>query len=149
MKKAIPHPNIDSHCFYCGSENPEGLQLHFYWDDETKEVFTEYLPSNRFVGQGNILHGGIQMGLLDEIMGWASHYHTGEMAVTISFHVSFIKPLYIGQRVTAICRMLSRKGSKVHLEAELKDQKGVVCSVAKGTFHILSGNGYNTLVHGG
>jgi len=36
---------------------------------EKKEASTEYLPAKHFTGQGNILHGAIQMGLLDEIMG--------------------------------------------------------------------------------
>jgi uncharacterized protein (TIGR00369 family) len=146
MKKEIPPPNVDSHCFYCGRANAEGLQLHFFWDDEAAEVFTEYLPSRRFAGQGDVLHGGIQMGLLDEIMGWTSYYHTGEMAVTLNFNMSFIKPAYIGQKVTAVCRVLSRKGSNVHLQAELRNDKGVLCSVATGTFHILSVRRYKSLI---
>jgi len=49
MKKEIPNPYQDKRCFYCGSKNPEGLKLHFYRDDETEEVFTEYFPTSKSV----------------------------------------------------------------------------------------------------
>lgn len=88
------------------------------------------------------------MGLLDEVMGWASYYHTGRMAVTTKFAANFVKPVYIGQRLSAACRMISRKGSKVHMQAELRDAEGSVCSVATGTFHLLSGDKYHALIHG-
>ena len=73
MKKEIQNPFPDNNCFYCGSDNNLGLKLEFFWDEDKQETYTEYLPSQYFTGQGNILHGAIQMGLLDEIMGLTSH----------------------------------------------------------------------------
>ena len=82
VKKEILNPFPDKDCFFCGSNNNLGLKLKFYWDQEKKEASTEYLPVPHFVGQGKILHGAIQMGLLDEIMGWTSYVFIQKMAVT-------------------------------------------------------------------
>ena len=76
MKVEIANPYPDNNCFFCGSDNSEGLKLKFYWDETKQEVYTEYLPAQYFIGQGKILHGGIQMGLLDEIMGWTCYVFT-------------------------------------------------------------------------
>jgi hypothetical protein len=57
MKKRIPNWSPDQDCFFCGAENPIGLKLDFYLDEETKEVTTECVPSKLFTGFGNILHG--------------------------------------------------------------------------------------------
>jgi acyl-coenzyme A thioesterase PaaI-like protein len=82
MKKEIPNPYPEQTCFFCGEKNPIGLHLTFYLDEENGEVNTEYVPSKHFMGLGNILHGGIQSGLFDEIMGWTTHTLTGQNGVT-------------------------------------------------------------------
>jgi len=148
MKKEIPNPYQDKRCFYCGSENPEGLKLHFYRDDETEEVSTEYFPAQHFIGQGNILHGGIQLGLLDEIMGWTSYVYTGEMAVTSDFKAKFIMPVYLDKTVKAVCKVTSREDLKVHMHAALKNDEGLVCTTATGVYHILSPDKYQALING-
>ena len=148
MKKEIPNPYQDESCFYCGSKNPEGLKLRFYQDDETGEVSTEYFPAQHFVGQGNILHGGIQLGLLDEIMGWTSYVHTGEMAVTSDFKAKFISPVYLGKTVKVVCKVTSRKDLKVHMHAALKNAEGIVCTTATGVYRILSSDKYQALIRG-
>jgi uncharacterized protein (TIGR00369 family) len=147
MKKEIPNPFLDKQCFYCGSENPEGLNLKFFWDDKSEEVYTEYLPAKPFHGQGNILHGSIQMGLLDEIMGWASYVYTGEMAVTSELNIKFLKPVYLEMPVKVYCRVTSGKGSKVYLYARLENKEGMVCSDAEGTYHVLPKSRYDALIH--
>jgi uncharacterized protein (TIGR00369 family) len=148
MKTQIQNPYRDRRCFYCGSENEEGLKLKFYLDDGTKEVSSEYFPAKPFYGQGNVLHGGIQMGLLDEIMGWASYVYTGEMAVTSNINVNFLRPVYIGNKVKCICRITSRKEAKVYMYAWIENTEGLVCSDANGIYHVLPHKKYETLIHG-
>src|SRR5215471_2460071 len=95
MKTEITNPFPDSNCLFCGSDNHLGLKLRFFWDEDHKEVSTEYVPPKHFTGQGNILHGAIQAGLLDEIMGWTSVYLTGKKTVTSDLNIRFLKPTYI------------------------------------------------------
>ena len=149
MKKEIPYPYPDNNCFFCGDENPKGLKLKFYWDKEEKETYTEYLPTQHFVGQGNILHGAIQMGLLDEIMGWTVYAFTQEMAVTSDLNIKFLRPTYIrGEKINLSCRVTSQEGPKVNMQATLSNNDGDVCTTATGTFHILPLDKYNDLIQG-
>ncbi|MBC2717029.1 MAG: PaaI family thioesterase [Desulfobacteraceae bacterium] len=148
MKKEIPNPFLDGKCFFCGSKNPEGLKLKFYVDDETEEISTEYLPTAPFIGQGNIFHGGIQMGLLDEIMGWTSYVATGENAVSSEINVKFLKPVYLGKQVRIVCRRTSREGSKFFMHARIETLDSTVCAVATGTYHVLSKDRYERLIQG-
>ena len=148
MKKEIPNPYQDRQCFYCGSENPRGFKLKFFLDPETGEVFTEYVPSPPFTGQGNILHGGIQMGLIDEVMGWTAHVTTGEMCVTTNIEVRFLKPVYMGKEVKVVCRATSREGPYVHMDTRIEYKDGTVCTTATGTYHLLSDERYQVLIQG-
>ena len=147
MKKEIQNPYPDNNCFFCGADNHEGLKLKFYWDEETKEMHTEYLPAQHFTGQGNILHGAIQMGLLDEIMGWTSYVFTEKMAVTSDINIKFLKPTYINrEKLSITCQVLSKEGSKIKMHAKLFNIKGVVCTEAEGNYHILSSEKYKDLI---
>lgn len=149
MKKEIKNPFPDNNCFFCGCDNTDGLKLKFYWDQEKKETYTEWLPAAHYAGQGNILHGAFQMGLLDEIMGWAIYACTQEMAVTSDFNVKFLQPTYISEKkVSVTCRVTAKEGPKVNMQATLTNSDGVVCTVATGVFRIISANKYNKLIQG-
>ncbi len=149
MEKEIPNPFWDDNCFFCGSNNQEGLKLKFYWDEERQEAFTEYTPERRFTGQGNILHGAIQMGLLDEIMGWVHFVLTGKMGVTTDLNVKFLGPLYIaGNLVRTTCRVVKHEGSTVSMEAALTNKDGVTCTTGTGTWRTISSERYGLLIHG-
>jgi uncharacterized protein (TIGR00369 family) len=148
MKKEIPNPYPEQECFFCGEKNPIGLQLKFYLEEETGEVTTEYAPSRIFMGLGNILHGGIQSGLFDEIMGWTTHTLTGQMGVTTEISIHFLKPAYIGKKFTISCRITSQKNSKVRLEAAIETAEGGVCTRATGTYYLLPQDKFEQLVYG-
>ncbi len=149
MKEQIQNPFSDNNCFFCGSDNQLGLKLKFFWDKEKKETYTDYLPAQYFIGQGNILHGAIQMGLLDEIMGWNSYIVTQEMAVTSDLNIKFLHPTYIcEEKINITCRVMSRQGSKLKMQATLSNIEGVVCTIATGTYHILPPDKYKRLIQG-
>jgi acyl-coenzyme A thioesterase PaaI-like protein len=82
-------------------------------------------------------------------MGWSTFVHTHGMAVTSDLAVKFLSPVYIcGNPVTVTCRLLSKDGRNVHMQAMLTNSEGVVCTTATGTFHIVSATRYQALVHG-
>ena len=149
MKKEIQNPFFDSNCFFCGKDNKKGLKLKFYWDEARKEAYTDYLPAQHFSGQGNILHGAIQMGLLDEIMGWTSFSYTQEMGVTYDMSIKFLSPVYIiGEKINVTCRVISKEGPIINMQATLSNNEGVVCTTATGAYHILPADKYKVLVQG-
>ncbi|MCK5070401.1 MAG: PaaI family thioesterase [Desulfocapsa sp.] len=147
MKEEIQNPFPDNNCFFCGCNNQKGLKLKFYWDKSRNEAYAEYLPAKHFVGQGKILHGGIQMGLLDEIMGWTSYAVTQEMAVTTGLNINFLQPVYTcGEAITITCHVTSQKGAKVFMQASLSNSNAEICTIAKGTFHRLPDHKYKKLI---
>jgi uncharacterized protein (TIGR00369 family) len=148
MKKEIPNPYPEQECFFCGERNPVGLKLRFYLNEETGEVTTEYVASRHFMGLGNILHGGIQSGLFDEIMGWTAHTLTGQMGVTAELNIQFLKPVYLGKKLMVSCRIISQQDSKVHLGATIATAEGTVCTRATGTYYLLPQEKFDRLIYG-
>lgn len=149
MKKEIGNPYPDKNCFFCGEDNKKGLNLKFFWDENNQEVSADYLPHKCFVGQGKILHGGIQMGILDEIMGWTSFVATKSMAVTSGLEIKFLKPVYvIGAKVQIKCRVLSKDRKEIKMIAELVNNKNAVCTTATGTYHVLGREKFAAIIHG-
>lgn len=143
----IVNPYPDQACFFCGRDNQQGLHLRFFYNDEIHAVFADYLPESRFAGQGTILHGGIQAGIMDEIMGWTGFFHTKTLAVTTTLDMRYHRPVYITDKPVRIsCRYLKTDGNKIHLEAEITDGAGTVCTSAAGVFHVIPEEKYNALV---
>ena len=63
MKK---QPN-SAHCFACGLENPFGLKLIFFDNDED-EVYCETVIPDKFNGYPGVAHGGIVAAMMDEVV---------------------------------------------------------------------------------
>ena len=60
-------PNSD-HCFVCGRDNPRGLRMTFY-DNGDDEVVSDFTIAPEYEGYPSIVHGGILVTNLDEIVG--------------------------------------------------------------------------------
>lgn len=136
--KVLPNPYRDGECFFCGHKNPVGLKLTFYeTETEPKELVTKWFPPALYKGFGKILHGGIQSGLFDEIMGWATLHLTHQVGVTSCLTVEFVKPLYVEQDMEVRCKIASIDGSRVNLAAEILNSEGQVCSRAAGTYVLM------------
>lgn len=75
------------HCFVCGSENPHGLKIPYFYDGE--RVKTEFVPGPELCGFDQIVHGGIVFSLADEGMMhliWASGLRAITAEVTMRYH---------------------------------------------------------------
>lgn len=136
--KTVPNAYRAEGCFFCGPTNAQGLKLTFQeTETEPNELVCQWVPPSMYKGFGKILHGGIQSGLFDEIMGWTTLHLTKQVAVTAKLNVSFLKPLYVEQPIEVRCRIHSQEGAKVNLQAEIKDSRGEICTKATGTYVIL------------
>ncbi len=74
-------------CFVCGSDNPRGLRIPYYYDGE--KVRTEFVPGPDLCGFDDIVHGGIVYSLADEAMMhliWASGLRAVTAEVTMRYH---------------------------------------------------------------
>ena len=61
----ITHRNF---CFACGKDNPHGMHLKFFLDDDGRHFVCRFRLSDRFWGPPKHAHGGIIATILDEAM---------------------------------------------------------------------------------
>jgi len=121
----------DRMCFACGSENKDGLQLSFRSLEDGK-MCTEFIPSQKFQGFKDILHGGIMAVLMDETMIHLA-FAKGEKVVTARLEVKLRKPARIGEKIVVTAELLSDSGRRLELSAEAKGPGGELLAEGKGT----------------
>ena len=91
----------------------------------------------------DILHGGITSTALDTSMGTLAHYYTQLSApavVTVTFNVSFLKPVQPTDTFHVISRLesLGRTLATVHGEIRL-ERDNILAGIATATFMAVSG----------
>jgi acyl-coenzyme A thioesterase PaaI-like protein len=74
-------------CFGCAPDNPVGLKLTFY--EENGSVFGVWKPNKHYQGYNNVMHGGIQATLMDEVACWFVYTQIGSAGVTKSMDVKY------------------------------------------------------------
>jgi uncharacterized protein (TIGR00369 family) len=116
-------------CFGCSPGNPSGLQMTFCENEE--ELISEWDPKIHFHGYQNILHGGIQATLLDEISSWVVYTKLKTAGFTSKLNVRYLKPVYVDKgRLTIKARVKAMKRNLAEIDARLYDNDQVLCSEA-------------------
>lgn len=135
--KLIPTQIWDTKCFACGINNPEGLKMQFYTDEQ--RVFSKvYLPHTKR-GWDHIVHGGIINTILDEIMVWATIYLTGSIVLTKSMKVDFSQTLHIDSNVKAIAWVDEIKSSReAFAKSEIYSEEDELCAEASSSHALFS-----------
>lgn len=82
-------------CFVCGEENPRGFQLKMRM--ERGRVVADYVTRDSDRGYSGIVHGGLMMTLLDEVMAWAAIVHAGRICVAAEVTARLRHPIGVGQ----------------------------------------------------
>jgi acyl-coenzyme A thioesterase PaaI-like protein len=107
----------DHWCFGCGHQNPIGLKLTFFEDNDG--VYADWIPDRVHQGYEGVVHGGLISTVLDEVMGWAN-YVRKIWAVTGTMNVRFRKPVRVGDQLRARAWVETINGRKVDVRAELR-----------------------------
>ncbi len=126
--------SVDSFCFVCGPDNPKGLQIACYWDED--QYVAEFTPERYHQGHPGITHGGIIASLFDEVMG-KSLIHQGWMVVTAELNIKYIKPLPIGQQVVFRSDMREKKNRVIKMAASATFEDGTVAAEAEAVMIIV------------
>lgn len=117
-------PNT-SHCFVCGTDNPNGLGLNFY-DDGELTVQTRFKIREEFQGYPGISHGGILATILDEVVGRVAMINDHHrFMMTVNMKVQFRNPVPIDTPLCAQGKIVKLKGRlcKAHGQILLPDGK--------------------------
>ncbi len=140
MRKIInPFVNNIHHdykCFGCSPLNNIGLQLEF-WDNE-EEVVCKWLPKKQFEGYLNVVHGGIQATLHDEIASWAIYTKCETAGVTSNIDIRYKNPLMIDDNEIVIKARVESVNKRIAIvKTSIENSEGKICSLGTVTYFLF------------
>ncbi len=139
MKK-INNPYADMpgyQCFGCSPKNEHGLQMSFFEDGD--EVICNWQPRGFLQGYHNVLHGGIQATLMDEIGSWLVQVKLKTAGVTSTLSVKYMHTVYVNQgEITLKARLLGMRRNLADIEVNLFDSGGKLCAKGELVYYTFS-----------
>ncbi len=140
MYKKIKNPFTSLrgyNCFACCPTNEQGLQMEFY--EEGDYVCAKWKPKTQFQGYPNILHGGIQSTLLDEIAAWAVYIKARTSGVTSRMNVKYHKPVLMSNESLLLrAKITDVRRQFATIKAELISDNGEVASEAEIIYYLFA-----------
>jgi acyl-coenzyme A thioesterase PaaI-like protein len=140
MKK-IRNPFVplrDYNCFGCSPNNPAGLHMTFYEDGD--EIISTWEPQKNFQGFRDVLHGGIQAALMDEIASWVVYVRLKTAGFTSKAEVRYLRTVLLNREgnlnLRARCEGMRRNLADV--KVSLFDQEGILCTEGMFTYFTYS-----------
>lgn len=123
-------------CFGCSPHNPYGLKMRFM---ETPDaIVSEWIFEENYSGYKDVLHGGIQATLMDEIASWYVFVKLKTGGVTASMQVKYHKPVQgIGQTLRLEARLKERHHRLATMAVVLYNQAGELCSESEITYYVF------------
>src|ERR1041385_8976183 len=85
-----------NHCFACGKDNRDGMQLKFFLDEAARRAICEFKLSRKYTGPPGHAHGGIIATILDEAMGRLTRSRN-VFPFTIPMKFPYLKPVPLGK----------------------------------------------------
>ena len=133
-----PFRNLEGYnCFGCSPDNSLGLQLNFI--EENEELVAVWKPRTIFQGYMNILHGGIQATLMDEIASWVVYVKLRSAGFTSNMNVRYLKTVYVtDSEITLRASLKCMRRNLADIEVRLYDSKQVLCAEALITYFTFS-----------
>ncbi|HNY02022.1 MAG TPA: PaaI family thioesterase [Bacteroidales bacterium] len=120
-------------CFGCSPSNKIGLHLHF--TEEGEEIVSHWNPGEDYQGYVNILHGGIQATLMDEIASWTVYVKAKTAGFTSRAEIRYLRPVRTDcGRVTLRSRLLQMRRNLADIEVKLFDDGEQLCAEGMMTF---------------
>jgi uncharacterized protein (TIGR00369 family) len=123
-------------CFGCSPDNKEGLRMEFYDDGEF--ITSEWDPRLSFSGYLDILHGGIQATMLDEIASWVVMTRVKSSGVTSRLNVRYLKQVNIKDGPVSLKAKLEKYQHKIAIiHAQLFNAQGELAAEAEVSYYIF------------
>lgn len=128
------HKIPKNYCFGCGKDNPEGMRLRFYFDEEKRHFYAKFRLGHRFTGPPEHAHGGIVATILDEAMGKVNKLRSS-VALTRAMSVEYLKPVPLYKPLVVEAREKRAPRGRKHVNvAEIRNAKGDVLARGEATF---------------
>ena len=110
--------------------------MEFQTDGE--EVVSTWDPGKDYQGFLDVLHGGIQATMIDEIASWVVFTVLDTAGVTFQLHAKYRSPVHISKgSISLRARLVGQKRSIATMQVELFDGEGKLCTEGRVEFFIL------------
>ncbi len=139
MKKiSNPYKKMKGYqCFGCSPNNLNGLQMAFAEDGEY--MVSEWEPKDYFQGYYNILHGGIQATLMDEIASWLVQVKLKTAGVTSTLNVRYKKPVPTDKGIIRLrARLTDQHRNLATIHVELFCPENELCAESDIVYYTYS-----------
>jgi uncharacterized protein (TIGR00369 family) len=125
------------YCFGCSNKNHLGLKMTFYEDGD--EIVSKWDPDAHFQGYMDIVHGGVQSTLMDEIASWVVFIKLQTGGVTSKLTTRFRKPVVMSDgQLTIRAKLVEQRRRIAEIEVKLYNGKGELCSESTAEYFVLS-----------
>ncbi|MEI6766286.1 MAG: PaaI family thioesterase [Bacteroidota bacterium] len=133
-----PYTHVkDYNCFGCAPGNENGLRMQFETDGEV--VTSVWEPKSFMQGYNNVLHGGIQATLMDEIGAWLVNIRLNTSGVTSKMETRYIKPVYVDGGPVFLCATLKEVRHKMaFIHVTLKNGEGILCAESHMLYYVMN-----------
>jgi uncharacterized protein (TIGR00369 family) len=109
--------------------------------EEGDELVSVWSPKSYFQGYHNILHGGIQATLMDEIASWVVYVKLDAFGFTSTMNVRYLKPVYVTDTMLTLRASVKElRKNLADIEVKLFDQHQNLCARALITYFTFSKN---------
>ena len=119
-------------CLVCGEHNPRGFRLRTRL--ENGSVVLDYVTQRQDAGYTHLVHGGVAMTLMDEVMTWAAIVTVGQMCVAAEMTTRLVLPITVGAKLRVEARVTRNARRLILTEARVLDEGGAVLSEATGKY---------------
>jgi len=139
MKKILnPYTKYDDYnCFGCSPDNSQGLKMKFFEDGEY--VISTWKPVTFLQGYHNVLHGGIQATLMDEIGSWFVQIKQKTAGVTSNMNIRYLsKVSVIDGDIKLRASLIKKRRNLIDVLVELFDSHEKLCAKGEITYFTFS-----------
>jgi uncharacterized protein (TIGR00369 family) len=119
-------------CFVCGERNPNGLRARSRIEGD--RVVLTHVTRESDVGYRHLVHGGISMTLLDEVMTWAAILTFRKAVVAAEMTTRLKQPVRAGQRIRVEGWIAEARSRRVVTAGRIVDETGVELAMAEGKY---------------
>lgn len=120
-------------CFVCGEDNPHGLRLRSRVEGD--RIVIRYTTREADLGWRHIVHGGLSMTLLDEVMTWAAILSLERACVAAEITVRLRQPIEAGQGIRIEAWTTAVRGTRLATaEGHILDEAGTVLASGTGKY---------------
>lgn len=123
-------------CFACHPEHPHGLRMAFWLNGN--RVISDWMPQPDYQGFYQVIHGGIQATLADEIAGWVVQVFCKTAGVTTNLNVKYKRPVFVYNGPLRLEAWLhEHQDNNALVKVNIFDKLQTLCTTAEAVYHLF------------